>query len=57
MVQLNMEETSHFRDKESDDRRARETPPYLVETIRSMMKDEIRSYKENNENIIRAQEK
>jgi len=42
-----MKETSHFRDEESDDRRDRETPPNLAETIKSM-RDEIRIYKENN---------
>jgi hypothetical protein len=40
-----MEETSHFRDEESDDRRARETPPDLVEIVRSL-RDELQSYKE-----------
>jgi hypothetical protein len=46
MVQVNMEETSHFRDEESDGRRARETPPYLVATVRSL--------KEDNERLMRA---
>jgi hypothetical protein len=37
-----MEETSH-QDEESDERRAIETPPYLVETVR-IPKDELQSY-------------
>jgi hypothetical protein len=48
-----MEETSHFKDEESDDWRARETPPYRVETIRSL-RVEIQIYKADNENLIRS---
>jgi hypothetical protein len=48
-----MEETSHFRDEEYDDRRARETHPYLVEIVRSI-RIELQIYKENNEKLIRA---
>jgi hypothetical protein len=47
MVQHNMEETSHFRDEEYDGRRARETPPDLVATIRSLKVD--------NERLMRDQ--
>jgi hypothetical protein len=42
-----MEETSHLRYEEYDGRRAIETPPDLVATIRSL--------KENNERLMRAQ--
>jgi hypothetical protein len=42
-----MEETSHFQDEESNGRRARETPPDLVATIRSL--------KACNERIMRVQ--
>jgi hypothetical protein len=35
MVHLSMEETSHFWDEEFDGKRARETPPDLVEIMRS----------------------
>jgi hypothetical protein len=48
-VQHSMEDTSHFRDEESDGRRARETPPDLVATVRSL--------KEDNERLMRAQAK
>jgi hypothetical protein len=47
MVQHSMDDTSHLRDEESDAQRDRETPPYLMDTIKSM--------KEDNERIIRAQ--
>jgi hypothetical protein len=46
-VQCNMEDTSHFRDEESDGQRDRETPPYLMATVRSL--------KEDNERLMRAQ--
>jgi hypothetical protein len=39
-----MEDTSHFRDEESDGRRDRETPPDLMATVRSL--------KEDNERLI-----
>jgi hypothetical protein len=48
MVQHSMEDTSHFRDEESDGRRDRETPPYLVATVRSLKVD--------NERLMRAQD-
>jgi hypothetical protein len=47
-VQCSMEDTSHLRDEESDGRRARETPPDLVATVRSL--------KEDNERLMRAQD-
>jgi hypothetical protein len=47
-VQHSMEDTSHFRDEESDGWRARETPPDLVAIVRSL--------KEDNERLMRAQD-
>jgi hypothetical protein len=51
-----MEKTSHFRDEEYDDKRLVETPLDLVETIR-IKKAKLIRYKDNNEKIIKAQEK
>jgi hypothetical protein len=45
-VQCSMDDTSHLRDKESDGQRDRETPPYLMATVRSL--------KEDNERLMRA---
>jgi hypothetical protein len=56
MVHHGMEETSCIRDEESDERRVIETPPDLVETVRSL-KVELQSYQDDNEKLIRAQEK
>jgi hypothetical protein len=50
-----MEESSHIRDKESNERRAIETLD-LVETVRSL-KVELQSYRAYNEKLIKAQEK
>jgi hypothetical protein len=47
---------SHNRDEESDERRAVETPPDLVEIVRSLM-DELQSCKADNERLIKEQEK
>jgi hypothetical protein len=47
---------SRNRDKESDERRAVETPPYLAETMRSLMV-ELQSCKADNERLIKEQEK
>ena len=47
---------SHNRDEESDERRVVETPPDLVETIRSL-RAEIHSCNANNERLIKEQEK
>ena len=47
MVQHSMEDTSHFRYEESNGRKARETPQYLVAIVRSLKVD--------NENLMRAQ--
>ena len=47
---------SHNRDEESDERRPIETPPYLAETVRSLMA-ELQSRKANNERLIKDQEK
>jgi hypothetical protein len=47
---------SHNRDKESDERRAVETPPNLAETVRSL-RTELHSFKADNERLIKEQEK
>ena len=47
---------SHNKDGESDERRAVETPPDLVETMRSLMV-ELQSCKADNESLIKEQEK
>jgi hypothetical protein len=47
---------SHNRDKESDERRAVETPLDLDETIRSLMA-ELQSCKADNERLIKEKEK
>jgi hypothetical protein len=47
---------SHNRDEKFDERRAVETPPDLVETVRSLMA-ELQSYKANNERLIKEKEK
>jgi hypothetical protein len=39
MVQHSMESTPIFRDEDSEGRRARETHPYLVATVRSLKVD------------------
>jgi hypothetical protein len=44
-----MEETSHFQNEESDDRRAREIHPYFVVTGRI--------FKVDNERLMMAQDK
>jgi hypothetical protein len=48
-VQHSMKDTSHFRDENSNGRRARETPPNSVVTIRILKSD--------NERLMRAQAK
>jgi hypothetical protein len=45
-------EGSHNRDEESDERRVVETPPELVETVRSLMV-ELQSCKADNERLIK----
>jgi hypothetical protein len=47
---------SHNRDEESDERRGVETPPDLVETVRSLMV-ELQRCKADNEMLIKDQEK
>jgi hypothetical protein len=49
-------EISHNREEESDERRAVETPPNLVETIRSLMA-ELQSCKADKERLVKEQEK
>jgi hypothetical protein len=49
-------EISHNREEESDERRAVETPPDLAETVRSLM-EELQSCKDDNERLIKEQEK
>ena len=51
-----MGEGSHNRDEEFDKRRAIGTPPYLVETMRSLMV-EFQSCKADNERMMKEQEK
>jgi hypothetical protein len=46
MVQCSMDDTSHLRDEEYDGRRDRETPPNLMDIVRSLKAD--------NERLIRA---
>ena len=46
MVQHNMDDLSHLRDEESDGQTDRETPSYLMATMRSL--------KEDNERLMRA---
>jgi hypothetical protein len=47
---------SHNRDKEYDERGVVETPPYLVETIRSL-RAELQIFKADNERLIKEKEK
>ena len=47
---------SHNRDEESDERRVVETPPNLVETVRSL-RIELQSCKADNERLIKEKEK
>jgi hypothetical protein len=47
---------SHNRYEESDERRAVDTPPDLVETVRSLMV-ELQSCKADNERLIKEKEK
>jgi hypothetical protein len=49
-------ERSHNRAEEYDERRVVETPPDLVETIRSLM-EELKSCKDDNERMIKEKEK
>jgi hypothetical protein len=49
-------EGSHNRDEESNERRVVETPLDLDETVRSLM-DELQSCKDENERLIKEQEK
>jgi hypothetical protein len=51
-----MGEGSHIRDENSNERRAIGTPPYLTETVRSLMV-ELQSYKADNERMMKEQEK
>jgi hypothetical protein len=51
-----MGESSHNREEEFDERRVVETPPNLVEIVRSLMA-ELQSFKEDNERLIKEQEK
>jgi hypothetical protein len=47
---------SHNRDEESDERRAMETPPNMVETVRSL-RAKLQSCKADNERLIKEKEK
>ena len=48
-------EISQNREEEFDERRVVETPPNLVETLRSLMA-ELESYKDDNERLIKEKE-
>jgi hypothetical protein len=47
---------SHNREEESDERRVVETPPNLVETVRSLM-EELHICKVDNERMIKEKDK
>jgi hypothetical protein len=49
-------DSSHNRDEEYDERRAMETPPDLVETVRSL-RAELQIWKDDNERLIKEKEK
>jgi hypothetical protein len=49
-------ENSHNREEEFDERRVVETPPNLTKTVRSL-KEELQSYKDENERMIKEKEK
>jgi hypothetical protein len=49
-------EISHNREEDFVERRVVETPPDLAETVRSLM-EELQSFKEDNERLMREQEK
>jgi len=51
-----MEEGSHNREEEFDERRVVETPQDLAKTIRSLMVD-LQIFKTNNERLMKEQEK
>jgi hypothetical protein len=51
-----VQDGSHNRDEESDERRVVETPPYLAKTVRSFMV-ELQICKVDNERLIKEQEK
>jgi hypothetical protein len=52
----NLGESSHNGEEESNERRAVETPPDLVETVRSLM-EELQSCNDDNERLIKEQKK
>jgi hypothetical protein len=56
MTHQELGESSHNREEEYDERRVVEIPPNLVETVRSLM-EELQSYKDDNERLIKEQEK
>jgi hypothetical protein len=47
---------SHNRDEESNESRTVETPPNLAKIVRSL-RDELQSCKDDNERLIKEQEK
>jgi len=47
-----MGESSHNQEEEYDEGRVVETPPNLVEIVRSLM-EELQSFKSNNERLIK----
>jgi hypothetical protein len=51
-----MGEGSHNREEESDERRVVETPPNLVETVRSLMA-ELQIFKVDNERLMKEKKR
>jgi hypothetical protein len=49
-------ESSHNKEEESDERRMVETPPNLVETMRSL-REELQIFKADNDQLMKEQEK
>jgi hypothetical protein len=49
-------ESSHNKEEESDERRMVETPPNLVETVRSL-REELQIFKADNDRLMKEQEK
>lgn len=56
MVQCDLDKTLCNMEDAYNERKEVETHPYWMETLR-ILRDEIRSYKEDNERIIKAQYK
>jgi hypothetical protein len=50
------EESSHNKEEESDERRMVETPPNLVDIVRNL-RAELQSFKDDNDRLMKDQEK